>query len=159
MGRQSAQNGIWLCYRGRPIGEAYNVVALPNHADCPVVGEDITLSQLYHEKPEWFCCDTEELPIRVNILDPAADLSVQLHPGDEYAMKHDHSRGKPECWVILDTPEDGYIEFGHHAKTREEFIQLAEKKDFEKLLKYLPAKRIGLSTFRRVPCTRSAKMC
>ena len=27
-----------------PIGEAYNVVALPNHADCPVVGEDITLS-------------------------------------------------------------------------------------------------------------------
>jgi len=124
-----------------PIGEAYNVVALPNHADCPVVGEDITLSQLYHEKPEWFCCDTEELPIRVNILDPAADLSVQLHPGDEYAMKHDHSRGKPECWVILDTPEDGYIEFGHHAKTREEFIQLAEKKDFEKLLKYLPAKK------------------
>ena len=71
----------------------------------------------------------------MNILDPAADLSVQLHPGDEYAMKHDHSRGKPECWVILDTPEDGYIEFGHHAKTREEFIQLAEKKDFEKLLK------------------------
>ena len=124
-----------------PVGEVYNVAALPGGADCPVEGEDMTLSQLYTKYPDWFKCDTKQLPIRVNLLDPLADLSIQLHPDDEYALLHDNSRGKPEAWVILDTPADGKIGFGHHAKTREEFAQLASGKDWEKLLKYLPAKK------------------
>ncbi|MGM0238128.1 class I mannose-6-phosphate isomerase [Enterococcus sp. AZ103] len=124
-----------------PIGEVYNVVALPGEADCKVEGTDLTLSELYRDYPDWFKCDTEQLPIRVNLLDPLADLSVQLHPDDAYALVHDHSRGKPEAWVILDTPEDGKIEFGHHAHTREEFKTLADAHDWGKLLKYLPAKK------------------
>lgn len=124
-----------------PIGEVYNVVALPGGADCSVAGTDLTLSQLYKQCPDWFDCETEELPIRVNLLDPLADLSIQLHPDDAYAWAHDHSRGKPEAWVILDTPADGKIEFGHHAKTKEEFAQWAQEGDWGKLLKYLPAKK------------------
>lgn len=124
-----------------PVGEVYNVVALPNHADCKVIGTNMTLSELYIQKGEWFDCDTKELPIRVNILDPLEDLSIQLHPDDEYASKHDNSRGKPEAWVILDTPEDGYIGFGHHAKTREQLKKMALSGEFENLLKYIPAKK------------------
>lgn len=124
-----------------PIGEVYNVVALPGGADCSVAGTDLTLSQLYKQCPDWFDCETEELPIRVNLLDPLADLSIQLHPEDAYAWAHDHSRGKPEAWVILDAPADGKIEFGHHAKTKEEFAQWAQEGDWGKLLKYLPAKK------------------
>lgn len=124
-----------------PIGEAYNVVALPNHADCEVRGQDMTLSELYAARPELFRCDTEELPIRVNILDPAADLSVQLHPDEDYAQAHSHSRGKPEAWVILDTPEDGRIEFGHNARTHEEFEALVAEENWDGLLKYLPAQK------------------
>lgn len=124
-----------------PVGEVYNVVALPSRADCTVIGTNMTLSELYTQKSEWFDCDTKELPIRVNILDPLQDLSIQLHPDDEYASKHDNSRGKPEAWVILDTPEDGYIGFGHNAKTREEFKKMALSGGFDKLLKYIPAKK------------------
>lgn len=124
-----------------PIGEAYNVVALPGHADCLVRGADMTLSTLYAERPELFACDTPQLPIRVNILDPAADLSVQLHPDEAYAQAHSHSRGKPEAWVILDTGEDGRIEFGHNARTREEFEAAARRGDWEHLLRYLPARK------------------
>ena len=124
-----------------PVGEVYNVVALPGEADCGIEGEDMTLSQLYEAKPEWFKCDTKQLPIRVNILDPLEDLSIQLHPDDEYAMKHDNSRGKPEAWVILDAPEGGYIEFGHNAKTKDEFREKAAKGDFKNLLKYITAKK------------------
>ncbi len=36
-----------------PLGEVYNVVALPGHADCYVPEEEMTLSQLYINKPEW----------------------------------------------------------------------------------------------------------
>lgn len=124
-----------------PLGEVYNVVALPGHADCAVPEMNTTLSQLYIDHPEWFECDTEELPVRVNILDPMADLSIQIHPDDEYAKGYNGGRGKPEAWVILDTPEDGKIEFGHHANTREEFEEWTENREWDKLLRYLPARK------------------
>lgn len=120
-----------------PLGEVYNVVALPNHADCFVPNMNMTLSKLYEEKPDWFECETEQLPIRVNILDPMYDLSIQIHPDDDFAKTYNGGRGKPEAWVILDAPEDGYIEFGHHAKTKEEFISMTQNKEWDKLLRYL----------------------
>lgn len=126
-----------------PLGEVYNVVALENHADCQVPEMNKTLSQLYKEYPDWFCCDTEELPVRVNILDPVEKLSVQIHPDDDFARTYNGGRGKPEAWVILDTTEDGQIQFGHHAKTKEEFIQKTESKDWDGLLKYLKAIKNG----------------
>lgn len=86
-----------------PLGEVYNVVALKDYADCFVPELECTLSELYTKCPEWFLCKTEELPIRVNILDPMQDLSIQIHPGDEFAKMYNGGRGKSEAWVILDT--------------------------------------------------------
>lgn len=123
----------------KPLGEVYNVVALQGHSDCEVSGMDMTLSALYKQYPEWFNCDTEELPVRVNILDPMADLSVQLHPDDAFARAYNGGRGKPEAWVILDTTEEGRIQFGHKAKTIAEFKEKTEQQDWEGLLKYLKA--------------------
>lgn len=124
-----------------PLGEVYNVVALPGGADCLVPALNMTLSELYQQHPEWFACETEQLPIRVNILDPMADLSIQIHPDDAFAKTWNGGRGKPEAWVILDTPEEGDIEFGHHARDKEEFIRWSENRQWEKLLRYLPAKK------------------
>jgi len=126
-----------------PLGEVYNVVALKNQCDCEVSEMEMTLSDLYEARPEWFQCNTKELPIRVNILDPMADLSVQIHPDDDFAKKYNHGRGKPEAWVILDTPDDGEIQFGHYAKTREEFVVRTRNKDWKGLLKYLKAVKDG----------------
>ena len=126
-----------------PLGEVYNVVALKNQCDCEVPEMEMTLSDLYEARPEWFQCNIKELPIRVNILDPMADLSVQIHPDDDFAKKYNHGRGKPEAWVILDTPDDGEIQFGHYAKTREEFVVRTRNKDWKGLLKYLKAVKDG----------------
>lgn len=126
-----------------PLGEVYNVVALAGHADCHVPEMNTTLSQLYLDYPDWFDCETTALPIRVNILDPEADLSIQIHPDDTFAKSYNGGRGKPEAWVILDTPEDGRIEFGHHAKTRNQFIEWTENKEWTKLLRYLKTEKDG----------------
>lgn len=120
-----------------PLGEVYNVVALEKHADCFVPEMNMTLSKLYGAYPDWFACETKELPIRVNILDPMADLSIQIHPDDVFAKKYNGGRGKPEAWVILDAPEDGYIEFGHHAVTRNQFETWSRTCQWNKLLRYL----------------------
>lgn len=126
-----------------PIGEVYNVVALRGHADCEVEGMDMCLSELYETHPDWFACECEELPIRVNILDPMDKLSVQIHPDDAFAKMYNNGRGKPEAWVILDTSEDGEIQFGHYAKNKQEFIDKTNNHDWEHLLKYLKAIKNG----------------
>jgi mannose-6-phosphate isomerase len=127
----------------QPLGEVYNVVALKGHADCDVPEMNMTLYNLYEKHPEWFECDTKELPIRVNILDPETDLSIQIHPDDKFAKEYNNGRGKPEAWVILDTTENGRIQFGHNAKSKEEFIKLTEDKEWDKLLRYLKAEKDG----------------
>ena len=114
-----------------PLGEVYNVVALPGHADCEVPEMNCTLSELYNQKPEWFECETKQLPVRVNILDPMEDLSIQIHPDDAFAKSYNGGRGKPEAWVILDAPKDGYIEFGHWANSKEEFIEWTRQKEWK----------------------------
>lgn len=126
-----------------PLGEVYNVVALKDHADCFIPEMNMTLSELYLARPDWFRCETAELPIRVNILDPMADLSIQIHPDDGFARLYNGGRGKPEAWVILDTPEDGQIQFGHNAGTKEEFISMTENRDWNHLLRYLKAEKDG----------------
>lgn len=43
-----------------------------------------------------------ELPILVKFIDAQKDLSIQVHPDDEYAMKHEHGQlGKTEMWYVL----------------------------------------------------------
>lgn len=126
-----------------PLGEVYNVVALKDHADCIVCEMNRTLSELYQDCPDWFECETAELPIRVNILDPLADLSIQIHPDDDFAKTWNGGRGKPEAWVILDTPEDGRIQFGHYAKTREQFQEWSQGGNWNKLLRYLKTVKDG----------------
>ena len=69
--------------------------------------------------------------------------SIQIHPDDDFAKQYNGGRGKPEAWVILDTPEDGKIEFGHHAKNREEFVEWTENREWDKLLRYLKAEKDG----------------
>lgn len=53
-----------------------------------------------------------EFPLLIKMIDANDDLSVQVHPGDEYAAEHHGSRGKTEMWYLLDTTPDATIYAG-----------------------------------------------
>ena len=53
-----------------------------------------------------------ELPILIKLIDAKQDLSVQVHPDDEYALKHEHSLGKTELWYILTAKRDAELIYG-----------------------------------------------
>ena len=46
------------------------------------------------------------MPILIKLIDAKKDLSVQVHPDDEYALKNENSLGKTEMWYVLDAKED-----------------------------------------------------
>lgn len=51
-------------------------------------------------------------PILVKFIDTHADLSVQVHPDDEFAAKHHHDSGKTEMWYIFRTEPGAKIYAG-----------------------------------------------
>lgn len=63
----------------------------------------------------------------IKLIDSAQSLSIQVHPSDEYALKHENSLGKTEMRIILDAKESSYINLG--------FNQDVKKEDFPELIK------------------------
>ena len=54
-----------------------------------------------------------EFPLMLKLIDAKDMLSLQVHPGDEYASLHEGGkRGKTEAWVILDAPHGAELVFG-----------------------------------------------
>ena len=84
----------------------------------------------------------EKFPILVKIIEANEDLSVQVHPGDEYAKIHENGElGKTECWYILDCHKDNKMVYGINAKNKEELYNMIDKGQWEKLLQLISIKR------------------
>lgn len=45
-------------------------------------------------------------------IDAKKDLSVQVHPNDEYAREHEGDNGKTEMWYVIDADEDTSLIYG-----------------------------------------------
>jgi mannose-6-phosphate isomerase len=78
----------------------------------------------------------------VKFIDTSDNLSVQVHPGDEYAKTHENSKGKTECWIILAAKEDAGIYLGFKKGiTKKEFRTAIENSlDVNNYLNYIPVK-------------------
>ncbi len=63
-----------------------------------------------------------EFPLLIKLIDAKDDLSVQVHPNDDYARKNDNTKGKTEAWLILDCDKDARLIYGFKRKiTKDEF--------------------------------------
>ena len=55
----------------------------------------------------------KDLPILIKFIDAKKDLSVQVHPSDEYARKHENGQlGKTEMWYVLDASKTAKLVYG-----------------------------------------------
>lgn len=79
-------------------------------------------------------------PLLTKILDAEASLSVQVHPDNEYAAKHEHDLGKTECWYVIDAEPGSYLIYGHNAKNKAELDEMIESGDWDDLLRKVPVK-------------------
>lgn len=126
-------------------GEAWAVSAHPN-GDCVIKNgtwKGQTLSSLWKSHRELFGnLEGEKFPLLIKIIDAKDDLSIQVHPDDNYAKDHENgSFGKTECWYILDCEENGTIVMGHNAKTKDELCQMIDQKKWNDLIRTIPIKK------------------
>jgi mannose-6-phosphate isomerase len=59
----------------------------------------------------WFSA-SDSVPLLVKLLFTSENLSVQVHPKDDYAKKHHNSHGKTEMWHILRADPGAQIALG-----------------------------------------------
>lgn len=122
-------------------GELWAISAHPNGTATVVNGEYAgeKLSALWENNRELFGHQEGEVfPLLTKIIDADRDLSVQVHPDDNYALAHEGELGKTECWYVLAAEADAKIIFGHNAKTTEEFKEAIRKGEWTNLLREIP---------------------
>ena len=78
-------------------------------------------------------------PLLIKLIDAKENLSVQVHPSDEYALKYENSFGKTEMWYILNNDEGSGIYCGLKKDySKEEIEALLENGKILEALNFFP---------------------
>lgn len=66
-----------------------------------------------------------QFPLLMKFIDAADDLSIQVHPDDDYALENEHCMGKNEMWYVLPSPADASIYLGWNQEMNASLIHAA----------------------------------
>jgi mannose-6-phosphate isomerase len=87
----------------------------------------------------WFSPSYEE-KLLIKLIFTSANLSVQVHPNDEYAKEHENSCGKSEMWHILAAEPDAKLAIGFAEDVDRDTVERALREGtVESLLNWMPA--------------------
>lgn len=80
------------------------------------------LKRIGRESLGWKFQTMKEFPLMIKLIDARDDLSIQVHPGDDYALEHEHEYGKSEMWYIIDCDPDSCIYCGFKQQVSREDV-------------------------------------
>lgn len=99
------------------IAESWEISANKN-GDCILINKEFnnkTLSELFSDieiRKEIFgkkCLKMNEFPLLIKFIDANDNLSIQVHPDDDYAQKNGLLNGKNEMWYIMECDKNSQI--------------------------------------------------
>lgn len=134
-----------------PLAETWECSTHPDGlskaASGPFAGK--TLREVLTERPDFLGShaaslsrEAGDLPILVKFIDAKENLSVQVHPDDEYAYAHEGGRGKTEMWYCVDAAKGAKLVYGfRHTVTKEKVLDSLRKNRLELLLQYVPIEK------------------
>lgn len=83
----------------------------------------------------------ERFPLLIKMLHAQDKISIQVHPGDDYALKHENDLGKTEVWYVLDAQPDAKMVLGVKGCTKEQFETASKSGELEPYLNSIPVKK------------------
>ena len=85
------------------------------------------------------CQRFHDFPILIKLIDARANLSVQVHPPNDYALANEGQLGKNETWYILDADENSVLWCGFKKKiSRDEFAARIKNNSLFDILQAVP---------------------
>lgn len=137
----------------QPLAETWECSTHPDGPSVIASGEfeGMELAELLRRFPEFIgehprsnpYLEVGELPILIKFIDAKKDLSVQVHPDDEYARnKEGELFGKTEMWYVLDAAKDAKLVYGfYHDMDKKKLRHSIENGTVEKYLQKVPVHR------------------
>ena len=103
-----------------PIGESWEVSVMPNSTSIISNGQYAgqTLDQVISKHPQAILGKSVnekyggQFPLLVKLIDAKHDLSIQVHPNDQMAMRQHGKSGKSEMWYIIKAESGSHIYAG-----------------------------------------------
>jgi mannose-6-phosphate isomerase len=128
------------------IGESWDIACHPNGTGIVENGEykgirfdDLIKKYGYSLVGEKV--SIEKLPLLIKLINSREKLSVQVHPGDEYAAKYEGDCGKTEAWYVVDAKPNATLIVGTKDCTKEEFETAINSGEVEKYLNKIQVKK------------------
>ncbi|HEX2949565.1 MAG TPA: type I phosphomannose isomerase catalytic subunit [Armatimonadota bacterium] len=132
-----------------PIGESWEVSDHPHGKS--VVANGTEKGKTLHELIKQYGASLlgtrvaresqDKFPLLIKYIDASDKLSVQVHPNDAYAEKHEGELGKTEMWYILHAEPNSCLIVGlNEGVTAEQFHEALQHGDPSALLYHMPVK-------------------
>lgn len=134
-----------------PLAETWECSTHPDGVSTVASGMDAgkPLTAVLREHPEYLGSHPlqimngkPELPVLIKLIDATQDMSVQVHPDDAYALRHENSLGKTEMWYVLAARRGASLVYGFNQDMEEEQIRkyLADG-TVDKYLNHVPVRK------------------
>ena len=123
-----------------PLAEAW---VLSCHPDGPsYLPDGTTLAEYVAAHPGCLgtdCDKFEQFPILTKFIDAKNNLSIQVHPSNDYALKNEHQYGKTEMWYVLDCEPGAFLYYGFdHEISKSEFEERIKNNTLTEVLNAVP---------------------
>ena len=128
------------------IGESWDIACHPNGTGVVENGEfkGIRFDDLINKYGHALVGNKvtlEKFPLLIKLINSKEKLSVQVHPGDEYAAKYEGDYGKTEAWYVIDAKPGASLIVGTKNCTKEEFEEAIKNNNVEKYLNKIEVKK------------------
>ena len=131
-----------------PIAESWELSAHKDGQSVIASGADsgLTISEYIEKNGKEILGKNSEsfdrFPILIKFIDAKQDLSIQVHPSDEYALEHEGEYGKTEVWYIMSAEEGSSLYYGTNTEIdRDEFRKRIEENTITEVLNRVEAKK------------------
>lgn len=130
-----------------PLAESWECSTHPDGTSLALIDQnEIPMTEVLKSHPEILGTHPrtrDTLPILIKLIDAKMDLSVQVHPDDDYARIHEHgSLGKSEFWYVLEAEPGASLVYGFSQDvTGEQIRQGIADGTIRKYLQKVPVKR------------------
>lgn len=84
---------------------------------------------------------TDTFPLLIKLISANDKLSVQVHPGDEYAKIAENDLGKTEAWYVVSAKEGASLIVGTKNCDKKTFEEAIKKGDLTPYLNEIPVKK------------------
>ena len=130
-----------------PLAESWECSTHPDGTSLALIDQnEIPMTEVLKRHPEILGTHPrtrDTLPILIKLIDAKKDLSVQVHPDDDYARIQEHgSLGKSEFWYVLEAEPGASLVYGFSQDVTEKQVrQGIADGTIRKYLQKVPVKR------------------